>query len=234
MPCKWTWILASAFSLNAQVTAVLNRFPARSPEVEIRNQSTAKLTAFVVALSPVAASPEAEPFLFFADGLIEADRLPPHCELPLSFNRSCSVPVPSARNQGRPAPLFGAPVVQAALFADGTTAGDAALAARLLSRRVTMLQAVELARETLIDAGSRNVPRNQLIRQFTTLAESAGRWYLPLEQRVGRSLYESIGARLRDLPPSPLGSPFPPVAFVEEQSAALTRQRAALLDSLDR
>jgi hypothetical protein len=130
--------------------------------------------------------------------------------------------------------LFEPPVIHAAVFADGTTVGDAALLARLLSRRVNMLQAVELAREVLTDAGKRNVPRGQLVKQFATMADSLDHWYLPLEQSVGRALYQSISEQLLNLPQSQIGSAFPPTAFVEQQSAVLNRQRTTLLESLPR
>ena len=94
-----------------------------------------------------------------------------------------------------------------------------------------MLQAVELALETLIDAGNRNVPKAQLINEFKRLANSLDRWYLPAEQQVGRSVYQSIIAKLMDLPPVEQGSAFPPSAFVAQEVAALHQRRVALMQS---
>src|SRR4029077_19145963 len=42
--------LACAVSLNAQITATLNRLPGDATEIRIRNNSTVSLAAFVLAL----------------------------------------------------------------------------------------------------------------------------------------------------------------------------------------
>ena len=73
--------------------------------------------------------------------------------------------------------------------------------------------------------------RVQLIEQFRKLADSLNRWYLPPEQQVGRSLYQSIVGKLMDLPEAPGGSPFPPSSFVAEETVKLNRQRVTLLES---
>jgi len=235
MLLKLMWILPPALSVNAQISTVLNRFSARSPEVEIRNNSSVNLTAFAISMAPVGNSAaDSAPFVYFADGAIETDRVAPPYELPLPPNQKCSVPVPSGFKAGHQVDLYEPPIIHAAVFADGTTAGDAALLARLLSRRGNMLQAVELVREVLTDAGKHNVPRGQLINQFATMADSLNHWYLPPEQRVGRALYQSINEQLLNLPTSQIGSAFPPTAFVEQQSATLNRQRTTLLESLPR
>src|SRR4051794_32476598 len=79
------------------------------------------------------------------------------------------------------------------------------------------LLAVENTIEALSDAGKRNVGRDQLIEQFRKMADSVWRWYVPPEQQVGRDLYRSISDKLKQLPNEPLGSAFPPSAFVAEQ-----------------
>ena len=122
------------------------------------------------------------------------------------------------------------PIV-AGILADGTTTGDAALLTRLIVRRGNQLAAVEMAMEMLSDAGRRNVPRDQLIEQFKKMMKSVSHWYLPPEQQVGSSVYQSLVGKLINLPEEPVGSPFPPSTFVAEETAILNRQRVALSES---
>lgn len=226
---KLASVLACAFSLNAQITAVLNRFPNRSPEIEIRNDSTVNLTAFAISMAPMAQDDaDSAPFLVYVDTAVDTGRT----AIPLLPNQKYGVPVPGRLLPGHAMEdLYKPPVVTAAVFADGTAAGDATLLARLMLRRCNMLQAVELALEMLSAAGRHNVPRGQLIGQFRMMAESVRHWYLPPEQQVGRRLYEGIVGRLINLPELPLGSPFPPTPFVEEEMAILNHQRSLLLES---
>ena len=238
-------VLACAFSLAAQITTTFNRLPVGLDEVRIRNDSATSLVAFVVSVKPVprsAGSPQARdlgasnaPLVVYSDPLIEPGAKP----LPASEERVATVSGvafnldPLGRRLLPPfgRRLLGDSIVAAGIFADGATTGDPGLLTRLLSRRSNMLQAVEMALDILSDAGRHNVPRNQLIEQFKRMAGSVSHWYLPPEQQVGRGIYQSIIAKLIDLPEDPLGSPFPPATFVAEETAMLNRQRVTLLES---
>src|SRR5262245_31014110 len=117
--------LAYAFSLHAQVTAILNKFPARSPEIEIQNDSTASLMAFAVSMASVASdSPQ---FVVFVDTAVDTDRLASHDlrrAMPLLPNQKYIVPVPSRLRPGQAREeFFEPPIVIAGVFADGTTTG---------------------------------------------------------------------------------------------------------------
>jgi hypothetical protein len=216
--------LACVTSLNAQVTAILNRHPARSPEIAIQNHSAVALTAFAIGMPSV--DPDAAPFLFYLDSATDVNSA-----LPLPPNQEYAIPLTTGLRRGQPVDLFQPPIAIAGIFAGGATTGDPALLSRLLSRRGSMLQAVELTREILSDAGSRNVPRRQLIEQFRQLDVSLDHWYLPPEQQVGRALYQSIAAKLLNLPQVRFGAPFPPSAFVEQELAWLNRRRTLLMES---
>ncbi|MDR3703598.1 MAG: hypothetical protein P4L56_28370 [Candidatus Sulfopaludibacter sp.] len=228
-------VLACAFSMNAQITATLKRFPARSSEVAIRNNSTVNLTAFAIRMDPVAqGAADRAPFVFCTDTAVDTDRLGVWGPLPLPPNQEYAVPVTGSLRAGHPVDLFEPPIVTAAIFADGTTAGDAALLARLMLRRSNMLQAVELVRGILSDAVRRNVPRGQFIAQFQMMADSLDHWYLPPEQQVGRTLYQSITEKLINMSQLQAGAPFPPARFVEQEIAELNRRRSTLLESRPR
>jgi len=127
--------------------------------------------------------------------------------------------------------LFEEPIVTAGILANGTTTGDAALLTRLIVRRGNQLAAVEMAMEMLSDAGRRNVPRDQLIEQFKKMMKSVSHSYLPPEQQIGSSVYQSLVGKLINLPEEPVGSPFPPSTFVAQETAMLNRQRVTLMES---
>jgi hypothetical protein len=218
-------VLACAVSLDAQITATLNRLP--SPEIRIRNNSPVSLAAFAIRMNPVVRSTaDNAPLMVYVDTAVDT------VATPLLPNQERTVSVPIRIRPERPVDdLFGQPIITAGIFADGTTTGDAALLTRLLSRRSNMLAAVETAMDMLSDAGRHNVPRDRLIEQFKKMARSVSHWYLPPEQQVGRDLYQSIIGKLIDLPDEPAGSPFPPSAFVEQETAMLNRQRVTLVES---
>ncbi|MBI3281142.1 MAG: hypothetical protein HYZ57_15010, partial [Acidobacteria bacterium] len=187
------------------------------------------LVAFVVSVkqAPRSAYSSRAPFVVYSDPLIERAAKP----LPAGGERVVMLRGAAPGRDRSGGHLLEEPIATAGILADGTTTGDAALLSRLILRRSNMLQAVEMALEILSDAGRHNVPRGQLIREFTKLADSVSRWYLPPEQQVGRGLYQSFIGKLVNLPEVQAGSPFPPATFVAQETAMLNRQRVALLES---
>src|SRR5215203_5771146 len=171
-----------AVSLNGQITASIRRLPENVDEVRIRNDSAAVFVAFAatVGFAHGSANSIQSPFVWFSDPLVDIRTTPlaPGDERLIASRR----PDYSAMKR-----VFEEPTAAAGILADGTPSGDPALLSRLLLRRSNMLQAVELAIDTLTDAGNRNYPKAQLINEFKRLTNSLDRWYLPPEQQVGRS-----------------------------------------------
>jgi hypothetical protein len=230
-------LLACALSLNAQITAFLKPLPDGSNEVRIRNDTAISLEVFAIRANRGNAfeferakrpnlSDDA-PSTVYVDSMIDEApaRLAPGEERVVKRGGILWF-------QGKRVVVTHAlPIVTAGIFADGTTSGDAELLRRLILRRCNMLQAVETTLDILSDAGRRNVPRDVLVNQFRKMADSLNRWYVPPEQRVGHDLYQSMMGKLLDLPYEPVGSPFPPDAFVAQETAMLNRQRVTLLES---
>ena len=225
--------LASIFTclaVHGQVAGTLNRLPDGQDEVRIRNNSSGPLVAFAVTAKqvPWETAGSTAPLVIYADPLIEP------VIRPIAAGEERGVMRWGGTIWGRKRLIqrhLEPPVVTAGIFADGSTTGDSALLIRLISRRSNMLLAVETALELLGDAGRRNIPREQLIAQFQRMAGSMNRGYLSPEQQVGRPLFQSITGKLVNLPEGGLGAPFPPAAFVAQETAALNRQRVALVES---
>ncbi|MGH9663378.1 MAG: hypothetical protein ACRD9L_03015 [Bryobacteraceae bacterium] len=219
--------LACALSLDAQIAATLNHLPDGVDEVRIRNNSAIGLVAFVVTVRHVSQSPYSNnaPFVMYSDPLIK-----PATKQLLAGEERVAMVNGFRDRSGRHLGLL-EPAIAAGILADGTPVGDATLLSRLILRRSNMLLAVETTLEMLSDAGRRNVPRDQLIERFGKMADSVSHWYLPPEQQVGRSLYQSIAGKLMNLPEEQAGAPFPPAAFVAQETALLRRQRVKLLES---
>lgn len=70
-----------------------------------------------------------------------------------------------------------------------------------------------------------------MIADFRRMAGVVHRWYLPEEQRAGFQIYRVIVGRLTNLAEGPVGTALAASEFVAEQTAALNRQRTALLAS---
>ena len=222
-------LLLSAFSLNAQISGTLRHRPDGLDEVSIRNNSTASVVTYVTSVKRVPQGPNSgnAPWVMYSDPLIEpaAKPLLSGEERPvMKMGMNPGINTPGQR-------FFQDPVVTAGILADGTIIGDTALLAGLVLRRSNMLLAVETTLEILSDAGRRNIPRAQLIDQFKKMADSLHRWYLPREQQVGLSVYQSMIGKLMNLPDVQYGSPFPPAAFVADETAALRQQRLTLSES---
>jgi hypothetical protein len=251
-------VLACALSLDAQIAATLSRLSDGSTEIKIRNTSAVSLTAFAISANVIRVNPAARstadhnaPFVAYYDPAIDqtTEPLPPNQERALprvtlicaSAPRNLASALRGEEEKSSPPSLMWAGrtasfcdlehPITAGILADGSTSGDAALLARLMLRRSNMLLAVETALETLSDAGGRNVPRDRLIEQFRKMADSMRRWYLPAEQQVGSSVYQSIVRKLMNLPEELVGSPFPPNNFVAQETGMLNRQRVILMAS---
>jgi hypothetical protein len=224
------FLLALACSSHAQISTTLNRLPNGSEEIKIRNDSATNLFAYAVTVkqAPLSANTIAAPHVFYSDSLIEPTIQPVPASGERVVVRRWFAP---AKGNLPVARVFEEPITVAGIFDDGTTFGDTALLNRLILRRSNMLLAVETALDMLVDAGNRNIAREQLTRQFGKMADYLNRWYLPPEQKIGRSLYHSIAGKLINLPAQQLGSPFPPSTFVDQETVALNRQRVALLES---
>jgi hypothetical protein len=218
------WIFAFAFSADAQIVATLRPLPT-GQEIRIRNNSGSALAAYVIYADRVQALGHAR-YSLYGDPLIDADAKPvaPGEERVVMKWDFVGFPGSHIRPVQEPVTVGG-------LLENGSLAGDAGLATRLILRRSNMLLAVENVLETLANAGASNTSREQLIEQFRKLLDSLNRSYLFPEQQVGQRLYKSIIDKLIDLPEPALGVAFPPSAFVEQETAPLRRQRAALLAS---
>ena len=249
-------LLTFSLSMDAQIVASLNRLRDGPIEIRVRNNSTVSATAFVVKVNHVSdsAAGDSPLIVYLNPDPIYVDTAIDTTTLPLRPNEE-QILRPQLRSRGRkPASLGGKQIARqdplgrvilhfdavdlsehtitsAGVFADGATTGDPALLTHLMLRRSNMLLGVEMTLETLSDAGRRNVPPDQLIRQFKKLADSVRRGYLPSEQRVGLTLYLSMIGKLMNLPDPKDGSPFPPSEFVEQETATLRKQRVALIES---
>jgi hypothetical protein len=238
-----TVLLMFGISANAEIGARLQHRPAEGfDDVLLRNDSAFDLVAFVISANRTSIDglPATAKYLNFSDPLIDstAKAVPPGEErvvltagfrlLPLNH---LGRRVGPARPNPTASRSIEEPIAVAGILANGATVGDPALLTRLLARRSSMLQAVDVALETLLDAGRRNVARNHLIEQFQKLANAVHRSYLPPEQRAGHTIYQSMVGKLMNLPEAEPGAPFPPSAFVAEETAILNRRRVALLES---
>lgn len=232
-------IFACALLLDAQITATQNRLADGHTEIKVRNNSSVSLDAFAVSIKYTTPDSAGNaPVVIYVDTVIDAfpaigisaNELPPR---PIVAGAEyTTVPLLRIAKNGNIGEIhFEEPIITAGIFAGGATTGDAILLNRLMLRRSNMLLAVETILEMLSDAGRRNIPRDQLLRQLRTMSDSVNRWYVPPEQQVGRGLYQSVIGKLMSLPEEPAGSPFPPSAFVARETAALNRQRVILSES---
>lgn len=239
-------VLAFTIPVPGQITASLTRIPEGFDQVTIRNDSKTSMVAYAVSVkrAPRAGTTNSARSVVYSDQLVEPSARPlaaGESRMVLSSDMLCCGPLARRDSKGRqlfskgpdtdPRLYVEGSVVAAGIFEDGMTAGDEFLLARLITRRCNLLLAVETSLDILLDAGRRNVPREDLIRQFQKMEHSMRYWYVPPEQKVASIIYGSIVGKLTNLPPVPLGAPFPPTSFVEEETALLNRQRVALSQS---
>lgn len=212
---KFVVFLVFAAVAPAQIAATIS-----GNGIKIQNSGSIPFTALAVS---VQRQGQETPQLIYLDELTDESAPKQTLELlpPYTVPRNSKASVP---------PIL-EPLVIAAIFSDGSTTGDSDLIRRLILRRCNMLQAAETALEMIADAGRHNVSRARLIADFKRMAVSVKRWYLPPEQRVGASVYQTMAGKLINLSEGELGAPFPPAEFVQRESARLNRQRAILMSS---
>jgi len=223
-------VLASAFLLNAEVNARLAAMPDGTSQIQIVNDTDSEVAAFAIGAIETNKVMEGGRLVVYRDSTIDpaAAVIVPHQAR--SIYESQKKVMTRERKETRIA-VFQLPIAVAAIFTDGRTTGDPVLLYQLMLRRRNMLQAVEISLEILSGAGRRNVPREQLVGQFKKMEQSVDRWYLGAEQQVGRRLYLNMISKLLALPEGQLGAAFPPDVFVVEETRALSRQRAMLLEA---
>jgi hypothetical protein len=225
--------------LEAQIIGRVSRLSVSPPstiseKITIQNNAKKTLVAFVLSVKHETPDtvPDKDslngPLVIFSDPLIDAKAAPLQSSEERVITMLGVLP-PGSFSRGTH--LLENSILTAGIFTDGTTTGDPILLGRLLVRRSNMLQAVETVVALLSTAGGHNIPRRQLVEEFQTLADSLNHWYLPVEQRVGRDLYQSITGKLINLPEQQIGEPFPPTDFVAQQTSSLNQQRTRLLAS---
>jgi hypothetical protein len=206
-----------------------------SNEIRVRNDSAKNLVAFAVRATRANGSDLIMLPTATDDSItVYVDSTADERMAPITPGHERIVPmghILRAPGKGALIGIYKPPFITAGIFADGTTTGNAALLDRLIVRRSNVLQAVEISLEILTDAGNSNVQRDHFIQQFKFMADSARRWYVPQDQRVASDVYQSVVEKLLNLPEGPPGSPFPPDAFVAQETGTLNRLRVTLLDS---
>jgi hypothetical protein len=240
-----SWI-ACTCSVHAQISTTLNRLPTGEVKITVRNNSDRSLTAFAVGANVIPANSAAgirnasdALWVAYHDSAIDLTMkdLFPNQERTIPGRVRCILakgPWPDKGNKVIPASncdQLEEPLATAGIYSDGSTTGNAVLLTKLMLRRSSMLLAIDSASAALSEAGKHNNPRGQLVEQFKKLVDSASGWYLFPEQQIGRDLFESIIGKLKNLPQGELGEPFPPTAFIEEETARLKQMRVALWES---
>jgi hypothetical protein len=232
-------------SLDAQISTILTRLPTGEIQISVRNNSDRSLTAFAVSANVIPMNsatgirnPSDALWANYQDSAIDPNMkpLPPNQERMVAARVRCSLPNLWSTEARKTIPASNCdqleqPLIAAGIYSDGSTTGNAVLLTRLMLRRSSMLMAIDSASSALSEAGKHNYPRGQLVDQFRKLVDSVSGWYLFPEQQIGRDLFESIIGKLKNLPYGELGEPFPPTAFIEEETARLKLMRVTLWDS---
>jgi hypothetical protein len=217
---KLSLFLVLVLAVHGQISTVAKRLPSGASTIEVRSEGAVALSAVVIRYQ--LAGQEGAFYQYF-DELTDA--APPKTEfvveLPYTLPRD---------GKGRIPALAGS-IANAAILPDGTASGEPELIRRLILRRANLLQAVEASLDMIAAAGRHNTSRSRMIADFKRMADSVHRWYLPEEQQTGFRVYQSIVGKLTNMVDGPVGTAFPPNEFVEQETAALNRQRTVLMAS---
>ena len=211
---KLSLFLVLVLAVHGEISTVAKRMPSGASTIEVRSEGAVALSA--VAIRYQLAGQEGVFYQYF-DELTDA--APPKSEfvveLPYTLPRD---------GKGRIPALAGS-IANAAILSDGTATGEPELIRRLVLRRANLLQTVEASLDMIAAAGRHNTSRSRMI------ADSVHRWYLPEEQQTGFRVYQSIVGKLTNMVEGPVGTAFPSNEFVEQETAALNRQRTVLMAS---
>jgi hypothetical protein len=217
-------LLSCVFSLEGQVTARVSKLPNGSNRITIRNDGAIPLVAYAVAAN--VRGRDHLPVIVYSD-LTVAPLLQDH-EISETLSIWCGDSGQLLATNARDLCELDNPRIGGVL-ANGLTIGDPLLVTRMLYRRHSTLLALDTTLNTLSEATRLDVSIDQIIREFTRMADSLRHQYLFPEQESAREIYQDIAGKLINLAKIPSGSPFS--AFVAEQSGILKQERSALYKS---
>jgi hypothetical protein len=217
-------LLSCVFSLEGQVTARVSQLPHGSNRITIRNDGTIPLVAYAIAANVRGRG--RLPVIVYSD-LTVAPLLQDH-ETSETLSIACGDSGQLLATNARDfCELDNLRI--GGVLANGLRIGDPLLVTRMLYRRHSTLLALDTTLKTLSEATRLDISIDQVIREFTRMADSLKYRYLFPEQESAREIYQDIAERLINLAKIPSGSPFS--AFVTEQSWILKQERSAVYKS---